>query len=251
MKKSSCLRNQIPQPTPKGEYKVQSKGNHIDFPAFLASVTHDMKNSLGMLLNTLDEIISQCNHQPCASSKLLSQIQYEGKRVNNNLIQLLTIYKMDNSLFSLNISLNQVSEFTDEIILLNKPLSAMKGIEILSERSADLLWFFDYDLIAGVINNILDNAFKYTRDKIWIAAREINGYLNISIEDNGNGYPECLLGCESTGTESVNFETGSTGLGLYFASQVARMHKNKGKEGFISISNNGHYSGGCFTIALP
>jgi len=109
---------------------------------------------------------------------------------------------------------------------------------------------FDFDVSSATINDLpykiveITQLFDYFSNERAILLYHGEHY-------DGSGYPEYLLGCESTGTESVNFETGSTGLGLYFASQAARMHKNKGKEGFISISNDGHYSGGCFTIALP
>ncbi|MBI4595531.1 MAG: HAMP domain-containing histidine kinase [Candidatus Tectomicrobia bacterium] len=221
----------------------------IDFPGFIASITHDMKNSLGMLINTLDEVLGDCITENCTSYPLLSQVQYEAKRVNNNLIQLLTLYKMDTAQFMLNISQHSVAEIIDETVLQNKPLLDFKGIEISTECSEDLFWFFDSDLISGVINNILNNSFRYTKDKIKIAAHEEREALVIRLEDNGKGYPAEML--EAQTSSRVSFKTGSTGLGLYFASIVASMHKNKGKEGFIALRNGGEFGGGCFNIILP
>jgi len=223
----------------------------IDFPAFLASMAHDMKNSLSMLLNTLDEVVSTCTPEKCPSHKYLSQMQYEATRVNFNLIQLLTLYKMDHDQFSINISHYPVSEIFEEIILQNKPLLDFKGIEIFTECPEDLTWFLDSSLISGVINNVLNNAYRYTRSRILIRGNENNGWLVLSIEDDGQGYPEEMLGTGIQKDSGVSFKTGSTGLGLYFASMVAKLHKNKDREGFISISNGGEYGGGCFTITLP
>ncbi|HMK49444.1 MAG TPA: hypothetical protein VK435_05280, partial [Thermodesulfovibrionales bacterium] len=69
--------------------------NGLDFSSYLASLAHDMKNSLGMLLNTADEILDGCTPDSCPSYGLLSRLQYESKRASNNLIQLLTLYKID------------------------------------------------------------------------------------------------------------------------------------------------------------
>ncbi len=223
----------------------------IDFPAFLASMAHDMKNSLSMLLNTLDEVVSTCTPEKCPSHRHLSQMQYEATRVNFNLIQLLTLYKMDHDQFSINISHYPVSEIIEEIILQNKPLLDFKGIEIFTECPDDMTWFMDSNLISGVINNILNNAYRYARSKILIRGDENNGWLVLSIEDDGQGYPEEMLGTGIKTGRGVSFKTGSTGLGLYFASMVAKLHKNKDREGFISISNGGEYGGGCFKITLP
>jgi K+-sensing histidine kinase KdpD len=223
----------------------------IDFAASLASTTHDMKNSLGMMLNELDEVVNNCTSENCPSHKHLLHMQYEANRVNSNLIQLLTLYKMDNDQFSVNISHYSVVDFLEETIIQTKPLLDFKGIEVVIDCRDDLFWFFDHNLIIGVINNVLNNAFRYAGDKIWIRAAENNGYLDIHIEDNGNGYPDHMLGSSIETSRGVSFKTGSTGLGLFFASIVAMMHKNKGKEGFISISNVEESRGGRFTITLP
>lgn len=49
----------------------------------------------------------------------------------------------------------------------------------------------------------------------------------------------------------VSFNTGSTGLGLYFSSIVAKMHKNQGRTGDILLENGGKFGGGCFVLRLP
>lgn len=230
---------------------MKDNKNIIDFPAFLASAAHDMKNSLGMLLNTLEEVVGNCSPDDCPSHNLLSQMQYEATRVNSNLIQLLTLYKIDRDQFSVNISHCSVADLLEESIIQNKPLLDYKGVEAFIDFPDDLYWFFDQNLISGVINNVLNNAFRYAGDRIRIRAAEKDGWLMISIEDNGEGYPDEMLGTGVQTNKEVSFKTGSTGLGLFFASMAAMMHKNKGREGYIEISNGGEYGGGCFTIMLP
>ena len=226
-------------------------GDTVNFTAFLASMAHDIKNSLSMMLNSLDEVSSRCTPETCPSHKHLAQMHYEASRVNNNLIQLLTLYKMDTAQFGSNISQYSVSDVLEETILLNKPLLDFKGFQIAIDCPEDLYWFFDRDLFMGVINNILSNAFRHAEGKIKMRAAEKDGQFVLSVEDDGKGYPEELLESEDKTSKVVSFKTGSTGLGLYFASMVAKIHKNKGKEGFITISNGGEYGGSCFTITLP
>jgi hypothetical protein len=47
------------------------------------------------------------------------------------------------------------------------------------------------------------------------------------------------------------FLTNSTGLGLYFSSEVAKMHKHRGQGGSIALENGGTLGGGCFILRLP
>ncbi|MDF2642359.1 MAG: histidine kinase, partial [Pseudomonas sp.] len=49
----------------------------------------------------------------------------------------------------------------------------------------------------------------------------------------------------------INQGSGSTGLGLYFASHIARLHARNGVHGRIEIANGGALGGGLFSIYLP
>jgi two-component system sensor histidine kinase SenX3 len=231
---------------------MDKNGNALDFSTYLASLIHDMKNSIGMLLNTTDEVLNRCSLEPCPSYPLLSQLQYESKRVNNNLIQLLTLYKMDKAQLTLNIDYHDIAEFIDEAILYNKQLLHSKGIRIEIDSPDDLSWFLDKDLIGGVINNVLNNAFRYAKDTIKISSRkDERGFLVIQIEDNGTGYPEHMINTIPDSPMKTSFLTGGTGLGLYFAYSVVKLHKDKGREGYLLITNNPDQGGGCFSLYLP
>ena len=224
----------------------------IEFSTYLASLVHDMKNSVSMLLNTTDEVLTLCTTETCPSYQALSKLQYEAKRVNNNLIQLLTLYKMDKAQLTLNIDYRAVSEIIEEAVLYNKPLLDSKAIHIEVDCPDGFSWFFDRDLIGGVINNVLNNAFRYARNAIRISARQDErGFLTIQIEDDGAGYPEQMINLVPNSPMKTSFFTGGTGLGLYFALSVAKLHKNKDREGYILIRNAGDQGGGCFSIFLP
>jgi K+-sensing histidine kinase KdpD len=230
---------------------MDTKENVFDISTYLASLVHDLKNAISMLLNTTDEVLDRCMSEACPSHDLLTHMQYESKRVNNNLIQLLTLYKMDKSQLILNIDYHDIGEFVEEVILTNKPLLDSKGINIESNHPSNLFWFFDKDLIAGVLNNVLNNAFRYAKDTIKLSIRkDEQGFLVIQIQDNGSGYPETMLNSTPNSPLKTSFLSGGTGLGLYFAYCVAKLHKNKGREGYILITNNPDH-GGCFSIYLP
>lgn len=230
---------------------MAAQGLSIDFASIIASYVHDMKNSLGLLLNTLDDIGNNCDLGRCREIRRFMELQYEVRRVNNDLIQMLALYKMGNRQYCLNISEHQLDEFMEEIVMQHEPLLNQRGIEIETAGPDGLFGFFDRDLVAGVINNVINNAYRYAKDKIRLSANKEDSYLVIRIVDNGRGYPENMLARQAEEGTGLSFNTGSTGLGLYFASLVARMHRDKGKEGFVTRSNDGINGGGCFTMHLP
>jgi len=233
----------------QGAKKLKNEQS-LDFSSVIASSVHDMKNSLSMLLCTLDEVGLGCAEKGCDGDKF-SQLQYEGQRLNNHLIQLLAIYRLDQSDWSVNVQENDIEEFLEESVLQYEALLSPKGIEISSNCSSGLAGYFDRDLVAGVVNNVVNNAYRYSKDKIRLSGAREGDYLVISIEDNGGGYPDSMLVDGEKNPGNIDFATGSTGLGLYFSALVARSHSYQGKCGFIKCSNEGIDGGGKFSIYLP
>lgn len=222
-----------------------------DFTIILANSVHDMKNSVGMLLAALDEIDARCGPGDCPSRGQFSQLRYEGKRLSSNLVQVLTLYRVNESRYSPNITENDASDVLEECLLDNEGLLALKGISIELDCDEDLQGFFDHDLISGLIGSVINNAYKYANTRIRIGAQRENDYLALYVEDDGNGFPDSMLHAGRQDAPAVSFKSGSTGLGLYFAATIAALHQHNDRQGYITTRNNGIDGGGRFTLYLP
>lgn len=224
----------------------------LNFSDFIASSIHDMKNSLNIQIGFLEKLMGECEGKiDEATQGQLGHSIYEASRMNVNLIQILSLYKLGKSIYPIDISEQSVNEVLEEIVLQNRSIMGYKGITVSVDCADNCFWYFDRDLVEGVLVNALNNAYNYTTDKIRIAAKISDGMLEIRVEDNGQGYPERLLQAEVTDSKGISFATGSTGLGFYFSSQVAKMHKNSGQQGRLHIENGGDFNGGCFVLTLP
>ena len=74
--------------------------------------------------------------------------------------------------------------------------------------------------------------------------------FELQISDDGDGYPDFMLENQNDVILGINKNTGSTGLGIYFAGQVASMHQCNGARGKIYLSNASD-NGSIFTILIP
>lgn len=222
----------------------------LDFSTILASSVHDMKNSISMMLATLDELAQSCGGS-CPETAKLSQLRYQGQRLNNDLVQMLSIYKIENHQYSPNIDEHSLEDFLAECVDTHEPLLTPRGIAIEFQSEPDLFGFFDREMVAGVVNNVVNNAYKYSKDRIRIEAATRDGYVVISVADNGRGYPPGMLHEGKPGALPTNFRSGSTSLGLYFAALIAHMHTNREKRGYIELNNTGIDGGGRFSIYVP
>lgn len=260
MPTAGCMPGAFDMPVKASNYKINrpqsgdimpSEKEQLDFTSILANSVHDMKNSVSMLVGALEDINGRCGQNTCPSQALFSQLRYEGKRLNSNLVQMLTLYRVNNAEYALNITENDVYEVLEECCLENEGIMSLKGINFELACQNDLMGFFDLELVTGMINSVINNAYKYAKDRIRVGASREDGYLKLFVEQSGDGYPEFMLHGNADTRHQVNFKTGSTGLGLLFASTIARMHTHQGKTGYITTTNDGIDGGGRFTLYLP
>ena len=227
--------------------------NGIDFSTLLASTAHDMKNSLSLILSTLDELSDgNDNDQPDSLSKPIDLVRYEAKRVNNDLVSLLTLYRLESEHISPRNELYSVNDFLEEQLLYHHSSLQLRKIDATVNCDETLEWVFDQDLLGTVFNNLINNALRYTQQKILLRAEVIEKQLCLSVEDDGSGYPQPMLEQQpSAAGYNINHKSGSTGLGLHFSQVIAEAHHNGDKRGHIKLSNDSGLGGGKFSIFLP
>lgn len=225
----------------------------LDFTTLFASNIHDIKNLLFQLLSSLDDTISNASesigHNPKNVSNL-SALKFNGQRINDKLIQMLTLFSMSQERYQINIAYYSVDEFIEDMVIESKPLLSARSISISGEVEDGLCWFFDKDITGGIISNAIHNALSYAKSAIKINAYSKDNFLHIEIEDDGEGFPQALLENEGI-SRSLDRTQGKTGLGLYFSTMSAQMHVNKGNSGCILLKNGGSLNGAVFTLQLP
>lgn len=222
----------------------------MKFSDVLASSVHDIKNSLNMVLHTLDSLM----HDPATQigdQNKANVLRLETQRANANLIQLLSLYKLEKEQLVVDIVEQNVADFLEELVAENSELMHSLGIELECRCDPWLSGYFDDGLVRGVLNSVIGNAERYTKDRIMLCAAEVDGFLVLRVADNGEGFPEHMLQHGSGKTIDDNFATGHTQLGLFFASQVAQLHQAGDKTGRIEMHNGCTLDGGCFELWLP
>jgi signal transduction histidine kinase len=223
---------------------------------FLASTAHDMKNSISVLSGTLERLLVDASPQTEKAYPEMAHMLYQTKRLNDNLMQLLALYKrVGKPEYPFDVQPLELGQLVEQVAAIARVLLGSRGIRLELDYDAALIWHLDEDLIVGVLSHAINNAIRYTCDTVRLAIRESDGWLELRVEDNGPGYPPALLkaGVGATGDSAggVDFMTNSTGLGLYFSSEVAKMHRHRGRHGALHLENGGMYGGGCFVLRLP
>ena len=230
---------------------MKSKAIDIDFSFVLASSVHDMKNSLGMLMNTITDVMEKYPPQNESHANSYAILEYEAVRINSELIQLLSLYHLDHDHIHVQVDKHYVIDVLNDQIARNYCVLQSHKIQLELVCDESLQGYFDADLIGGVVNNILVNCARYCKNSLRIEAYEEHENLCISIEDDGPGYPQDMLDKAADTEVRIGFAGGRPHLGLLFAHKVALMHQSKTRQGSIRLSNGGKLGGGCFSLYLP
>lgn len=224
----------------------------------LASSVHDIKNSLSMLLNTLDAVIEETAINNDSQRQQFATLRSEASRINHSLIYLLGLYRLQRHELPLQIQEVYVAEFLEEQIAANELLFSIRQINVQCHCDESLTGYFDPTLIAGVIGNVLVNAARYAKNTIRIdAIAGEKGGITLEVSDDGPGFPEKMLGSDyrhgkhgQHSEHGIDFDSGSTSLGLFFASEVAYLHRRGEVHGTIGLGNLTPH-GSRFKLMLP
>lgn len=221
-----------------------------DFSLLLASSVHDMKNSLGMLLSTLEDLVLEYPPETEDHRKRYGMLEGEAFRIKNDLTYLLGLYRLENHQLAVEIDEVFVLEFLQCQLAANEILFTMRNLQVSIDCDDSLAAYFDEELLAGVVNNVLVNAARYANESILIKAAKEGKYLCIDVIDDGEGFPLNMIKSQQGFVKGISFRTGSTNLGLHFAAKIAALHKRGDVEGYIELQNE-DAGGGRFRIYLP
>src|SRR5690606_2304100 len=99
----------------------------LDFSTVIASTVHDMKNSLGQLMQTHNRWLAQLPAE-LAEGPERGVIEYEFSRLNGMLVQLLGLYKLGVNQLPLKPAYHEVEDFIQAQLARHDEVLAARGI---------------------------------------------------------------------------------------------------------------------------
>ena len=141
---------------------------------FFQNITHEFRTPLTLILGPLENILMD-KFGPIMDPirNQMSLILGNTKRLLRLVNQLLDISKLNDGKMKLNIRPMEVIDMIGQHISYFKSLSYQKDIELLFKPQMDFLFtYFDCENLEKIVNNLLSNAFKFTKN---------NGKIEIAI----------------------------------------------------------------------
>lgn len=201
----------------------------FEISTLISAQLHDIKNELQALQSIQDELAIEIAQYPQATATL-SRIQSHSHTLNQRIIELLSLLKLQNQDF-------RVSEdehwLMDTLTPIQQHFKTHHNLTIQLMFDDDVNGFYDEQLINIAIHNIASNAVKAGATELNVSVDESNPpSWSIITHDNGPGFPQEIL-------ETSNWHPQGTdnGLGLYLIAQCIRSHCRANECGDLSLSN--------------
>ena len=220
------------------------------FVDLLANSVHDIKNSIGLLLTAADALSIAIPPASHARADVCT-LQHEARRINYDLMHLLGLFKFERTRAAVHLSVVDCHELLAELAAFNAELLAQRGIILVTECRLASEGYFDRELVLGVLNSVVNNAFRHAQTGVTVTCDVRDGYTVFSIADDGAGYAPKLLVADFDQPGPSAHRHSNTGLGLYFARRIAAMHEHRGRQGRVALRNEADNGGGCFELWLP
>ena len=179
----------------------------------------------------------------------------ETNRMMRMVTDLLSLSRIDNETSHLEVELTNFTAFIT--FILNrfdkiKNQDETKKYEIIRDYPITPIWVeIDTDKLTQVIDNIMNNAIKYSPDggTITVSIKTTDEQLILSIADEGLGIPKQdlpkIFDRFYRVDKARSRAQGGTGLGLAIAKEIIKQH-----QGFIWAKSE-YGVGSTFTIVLP
>jgi two-component system sensor histidine kinase CiaH len=202
---------------------------------FMMAITHELKTPIAVAKLNLETLLKH-KLDDSKQQKIIQMTLQETNRLNA-----LT----NNILISSQLEGEGYHSAKEE---LNLSLITQNCIDDFRIRFPEVKWQLDIEpelsitgdalLLQILINNLIDNAIKYSSKSatISIILKQANGTINLSVMDEGPGIPDeekskIFERFYRIGNESVR-KTKGTGLGLYLCKKIAHDHN-----AYISVTN--------------
>jgi light-regulated signal transduction histidine kinase (bacteriophytochrome) len=248
----------------------KSKSDVSVIESILAACVHENKNRIGKLSHYMDQLTETISLS-LEQKDYLSRIQDEMARISASLTDMLLQYKyFDYQGHAIEVSYHELVDFFEELIARHTLTQEVYHVTIQLDYDQALGGFFNEFILAHLIDTCIHNSVQAGATKLLMRAEQQDGFLCLSLHDNGAGFDEHFIenfkifseasvepkeSEESDETSSWQQEGAmsvkKTGLGLRLLKTLTEAHQNQQRKGSMTLGRSADLGGAQVNLFLP
>lgn len=224
----------------KNKYTQQLKEANKQKDDIISAISHEFKNPIAIINGYSQTLLEDENLNVSIRTKFLGKIHANGEKLSNLIDTLRLSMKLDGEQQTLSTSKTKLFDLAQECaqnLLLTYP---RRKVIVEGDKEAEVA--IDPTLFSIVINNLIENAIKYSEDEVHVIVSQ----KQLEVKDTGVGISEHDLQNITEKFYRVQQQrwNNSLGLGLFLVNKITNLHHFKLK---ISSKVN---EGSTFTISF-
>ncbi len=221
---------------------------------FVANVSHELKTPLAVIKAAVETLQDGAVNDLENRDMFLAQVSDQTDRLKNLILDLLSLARIESGAMSLEVAPVPIAEavhgcFERHLARAEAKNQSLEMIEPAEPSAAEIRT--DEEFLGQILDNLIDNAIKYTPPGTRIAVRwyGLGDQICFEVEDNGPGIPEedlpRIFERFYRVDKARSRELGGTGLGLAIVKNLANLMK-----GNVKVSSK-LGQGTTFTVCVP
>ena len=203
------------------------ENSYIREKQFSSDVSHELRTPVSVILTESQYSLEYADTLEEAKDSF-SVIQRQAKKMSELINQIMELSKIEKQFIIPTKKIN-FSEIIEKILLDYKNLIDKKNIKISKEIEENIFIIGDKIMIERLLDNLLNNAMKFTKNEIKIKLYSENENCILEVEDNGIGMSEefknLIWGRFYQINDSRNKKINKGfGLGLFLVSKIIEQH---------------------------
>jgi two-component system, OmpR family, sensor histidine kinase SenX3 len=197
--------------------------------AFINAVTHELKTPVASIRLYLETLQTRAVDE-AKRAEFYRIMLADSDRLLATIEQVLRTGRLGAAGRRLNLTRIELGELIEECVARTRRLHAVATESLVFEAGPPVTIMGDQDEVRAAVLNLLDNAVKYSGNKVKVsvATEMVDGYVRLSVRDQGAGIPRPELKRVFKRFYRVPGQLASrvkgTGLGLYIVRAVAKRH---------------------------
>ena len=156
---------------------------------FISNLSHELRTPVSVIRANSETLLDGALENKKDAKSFAKAILHNSERLSLMVSDLIDLSRIEYGDLKLNIQKIDLDHFINEFISSMKSLTKKKDIEIIYEPSKNNRVKADLQALERIMNNLIDNAFKYSEkgSSITISTEQANNHMKVMIADTGSG----------------------------------------------------------------